>query len=277
MSDIPFDGPVGAVRVADVDGELVVNPTYEQRDAAGLEIVVAGTDSGITMVEGGAEEASEERMVEAIALAHDRIRELCALQMELVEACGRAKLPLPPAEPPLSVHDELWAWALPKMQEACFVKGKFERSSAIKEVCGAALAEFADRIGDDEQERAHTLLEDLETHVVRESILANQVRTDGRGPDDIRPISCEIDVLPRAHGAALFNPRRDAGAGPDHPGQRERRTACPGRVGDRSRHPQGLHAALQTSRPSRSAKPAAWARVAGRLAMATSRSGRWRG
>ena len=203
VSDIPFDGPVGAVRVADVDGELVVNPTYEQRDGAGLEIVVAGTETGITMVEGGAEEASEERMIEAISLAHQRIRELCSLQSELASAVGRAKLPLPPAETPLAVHDELWAWALPRMQEACFVKGKFERSSAIKEVSGAALAEFADRIGD-ETERAHALLEDLETHVVRESILDQQVRTDGRGPDDIRPISCEIDVLPRAHGAALF-------------------------------------------------------------------------
>ena len=204
ISDIPFDGPVGAVRVADVDGALVVNPTYEQRDSAGLEIVVAGTATGITMVEGGAEEASEERMIEAIGLAHQHIRELCELQVELAKAAGRAKLSLPPADAPLSVHDELWAWALPKMQEACFVKGKFERSSAIKDVSGAALAEFADRIGDDEQGRAHALLEDLETHVVRESILDGQLRTDGRGPDDIRPISCEIDVLPRAHGAALF-------------------------------------------------------------------------
>ena len=204
VSDVPFEGPVGAVRVADVDGELVVNPTYEQRETAGLEIVVAGTETGITMVEGGADEASEERMIEAIALAHEQIKELCALQVELAAAIGRAKLSLPPAEPPLSVGDDLWAWALPKMQEACFVKGKFERSSAIKDVCGAALAEFADRIGDDEQGRAHALLEDLETHVVRESILDKQLRTDGRGPHDIRPISCEIDVLPRAHGAALF-------------------------------------------------------------------------
>ena len=205
VSDIPFDGPVGAVRIAEVAGELVVNPTYEQRAKASLEIVVAGTATGITMVEGGGDEASEERMVEAVTLAHERIKELCALQQELVAAAGRGrKLPRPPAPAPLAVRDELWQWALPKMQEACFVKGKFERSNAIKEAAAAALEQFAERIADDEQGRARDLMEELETHVVRESILSRQVRTDGRGPDDIRPITCEVDVLPRAHGAALF-------------------------------------------------------------------------
>ena len=205
ISDIPFDGPVGAVRIAEVAGELVVNPTYEQRAEASLEIVVAGTATGITMVEGGAAEAGEERMVEAVTLAHERIKELCELQQQLAAAAGRgAKLPLPAAPEPLAVHDELWQWALPKMQEACFVKGKFERSNAIKEVAAAALEQFAERIADDERGRAHALLEELETHVVRESILSKQVRTDGRGPDDIRPITCEVDVLPRSHGSALF-------------------------------------------------------------------------
>ena len=205
VSDIPFDGPVGAVRIAEVAGELVVNPTYEQRAKASLEIVVAGTATGITMVEGGGDEAAEERMVEAVTLAHERIKELCAVQQQLVAAAGRgAKLPLPPAPEPLAIRDELWQWALPKMQEACFVKGKFERSNAIKEAAAAALEQFAERIAEDEQGRARDLLEELETHVVRESILSRQVRTDGRGPDDIRPITCEVDVLPRAHGAALF-------------------------------------------------------------------------
>ena len=88
LSDIPFDGPVGAVRIAEVAGELVVNPTYEQRAAASLEVVVAGTATGITMVEGGADEASEERMVEAVTLAHERIKELCTLQLQLVTAAG---------------------------------------------------------------------------------------------------------------------------------------------------------------------------------------------
>ena len=205
VSDIPFDGPVGAVRIADVDGELVVNPTYERRERASLEIVVAGTATGITMVEGGADEASEERMVEAISLAHERIKELCALQLELAGAAGCGdKLPLPPADPPLAIRDEVWQWALPKMAEACFVRGKFERSSAIKAVGSATVDQFHDRIDEDDHSRVHTLLEELETHVVRESILDRRMRTDGRGPDDIRPISCEIDVLPRAHGAALF-------------------------------------------------------------------------
>ena len=205
ISDIPFDGPVGAVRIAEVAGELVVNPTYEQRAEASLEIVVAGTATGITMVEGGAAEAGEERMVEAVTLAHERIKELCELQQQLASAAGRgAKLPLPAAPEPLAVHDEMWQWALPKMQEACFVKGKFERSNAIKEVAAAALEQFAERIAEDERGRARALLEELETHVVRESILSKQVRTDGRGPDDIRPITCEVDVLPRSHGSALF-------------------------------------------------------------------------
>ena len=205
LSDIPFDGPVGAVRIAEVDGELIVNPTYEERDRAHLEIVVAGTSTGITMVEGGGREADEQRLVEAIALAHEQIKQLCALQLELAaRAKAGAKLPLPEAEPPLAVHDELWQWALPRMEEACFVIGKFERAAAVKAVGTSALEEFAERIPEEEQERAEALMEDLETHVVREAVLGRQVRTDGRGPDDIRPITCEVDVLPRAHGAALF-------------------------------------------------------------------------
>jgi polyribonucleotide nucleotidyltransferase len=205
LSDIPFDGPVGAVRVAEVDGSLIVNPTYEERDRARLEIVVAGTGTGITMVEGGALEAEEQRLVEAINLAHEQIKALCALQLDLAgRANAGAKLPLPESMPPLAVHDELWQWALPKMEEACFVRGKFERAAAVKAVGTSALDQFAERIPEEDSARAEALLEELETQVVRESILGRQVRTDGRGPDDIRPIACEVDVLPRAHGAALF-------------------------------------------------------------------------
>lgn len=205
ISDIPFDGPVGAVRVADVSDELVVNPTYDQLENASLEIIVAGTSTGITMVEGGAGEASEERMLQAVALGHECIKELCLLQNELLEASGKKnKLPIPPSAPPVSYHKDLWDWAFPRMKEACFVLGKFERSNAIKEVVSAGLTEFDDRINLDERDQIDQLFEELETQVVRESILSDKKRTDGRGPDDIRPISCEVDVLPRAHGAALF-------------------------------------------------------------------------
>ena len=203
-SNVPFDGPVGAVRVIDLEGDLIINPTYEQISRCDLEIMVAGTETGITMVEGGGDETSEERMVEAITLAHDQIKELCRVQNELAAAVGATKLSLPPDEEPLAVQDEMWQWALPKMEEACFVKGKFERSAAVKEVRNSALAEFADRIPEEQKKQAKDMFEDLETHVVRESILGKQVRTDGRGPDDIRQITCEVDVLPRTHGAALF-------------------------------------------------------------------------
>jgi len=201
ISDVPFDGPVGAVRMASVKGELIVNPTFEQIEASELEIVVAGTEAGITMVEGGAKEVSEELLLAAIEKAEGFIKDLCRIQRELVKAVGKTKLPMPVFDiKKLSNQADVEAFARPKMEAACFVKGKFERVDAIKKVQAEVVAKFPES----EAGLIHGLIEDLEREILRETILAKDLRADGRSTTQIRPITCEIDLLPRTHGSALF-------------------------------------------------------------------------
>ena len=205
ISDIPFDGPVGAVRVCAVGDQLVVNPTYDQINQAKLDIVVAGTKDGITMVEGGAGEVSEDLLLSALEKAREMIVQLCDLQLQLRELAGKEKLTLNiESDPVLENREEIWHFAYPKMETACFVKGKHNRSAAVKQVHKETLEQFKDSIPDTHLKIFDALMEEMEYRVVRKSILERKIRTDGRGPEDIRPISCEVTVLPRTHGSALF-------------------------------------------------------------------------
>ncbi len=204
MSDIPFDGPTGAVRVSLVDGEYVINPTLEQLNRGTLDIVVAGTEEGITMVEGGGAQVSEGLLADAIDAAREPIAALCRAQVELREKAGKEKLPVPEDPPEFELASELRDFARPKLEEACFVKGKMARRHAIDAVIEQANEEFADRIPEGEEKRFNAVLDDLEKEILRESVLKRKIRTDGRGPEDIRNVTCEIGVLPRAHGSALF-------------------------------------------------------------------------
>ncbi len=204
ISDIPFGGPVAAVRVAAIDDELIVNPSFEQIGKSKLDILVAGTEQGITMVEGGADEVSEDLMIRAIEEAQTTIKELCRIQHELRKVAGKDKAPLQEADKPLDFKDQLWAKAYPGLEQACFVEGKQNRSSAIKKVRGQVLEEFSEQISAEQDPLVDKVFEEMEYEIVRKSILERGIRTDGRKPEDIRPISCEIDVLPRTHGSALF-------------------------------------------------------------------------
>lgn len=205
ISDIPFNGPVAGVRVAYVDGEYVLNPTYAQMEKAQLEIVVAGTAEGFTMVEGGANEVSEEIMLGALAKAQDFITAMCHLQDELRAKAGKEKLPLCPSSVVLENKDAILAEAMPKMEEACFVKGKQLRHDAIVAVKEEVAAKYAEQLEDEMQKKLFNgLFEDMEYNILRKSILERGIRVDGRGTEDIRPITCEINVLPRPHGSAIF-------------------------------------------------------------------------
>lgn len=205
ISDIPFNGPVAGVRVAYVDGEYVLNPTYAQMEKAQLEIVVAGTAEGFTMVEGGANEVSEEIMLGALAKAQDFITAMCHLQDELRAKAGKEKLPLCPSSVVLENKDAILAEAMPKMEEACFVKGKQLRHDAIAAVKEEVAAKYAEQLEDEMQKKLfNSLFEDMEYNILRKSILERGIRVDGRGTEDIRPITCEINVLPRPHGSAIF-------------------------------------------------------------------------
>lgn len=205
ISDIPFNGPIAGVRVCAIGDELIVNPTYDQIDKSDLEIVVAGTRDGITMVEGGGREVSEDLMIAALEKAHQVIIQFCDLQEKLRELAGKEKLPLLESQTVLENRDAIRAAAFPRMQEACFVKGKHERSAAIKAVKDDLAAQYAEQLADEKQmKQFNALFEEMEYEILRTSILERGIRVDGRGTEDIRPITCEIGVLPRTHGSALF-------------------------------------------------------------------------
>ncbi|MCK9547427.1 MAG: polyribonucleotide nucleotidyltransferase [Sphaerochaeta sp.] len=206
ISDIPFAGPIAAVRVGLVDGTYIINPTFSQIEASVLDIVVAGTSDGITMVEGGAKEQSEEVMLEAIAKAQPVIAELCAAQVELAKLVGKKKLEIATPDADLSWLDPIKAEATPLVEKASFVRGKMERHGALGEVQARLAEKYAEQIDEDPKraKQFSALFEELEYTILRASILDKGVRTDGRKTDDIRQISCEVGLLPRTHGSALF-------------------------------------------------------------------------
>jgi polyribonucleotide nucleotidyltransferase len=204
ISDIPFDGPIGAVRVASVDGELVVNPTFDQTAQSELDIIVAGTAEGVTMVEGGGREVPEALLLDAIEKARVVIADLCKIQEDLRASIGKEKLSLIESEEKLEKADEIRGFAYPKMEQACFVLGKFKRGDAVKAVINETYEAFQEDIPEEHYKLFRNLMDDLEQEIVRKSIVENKHRTDHRGPEDIRPITCEVDMLPRTHGSALF-------------------------------------------------------------------------
>lgn len=206
ISDIPFGGPIAAVRISLLDGNYIVNPTFSEIEKSELDIVVAGTRDGITMVEGGAKEVSEEVMLEAIATAQPFITKLCDAQLELRELAGKEKLPIIESTVDLSWLAPVREFAYPLIKKASFVKGKMNRYAALAEVHEQVQETFADLIGEDEDRpnQLGGLFEDLEYEILRSSILNEGVRTDGRKVDEIRPITCEVGLLPRTHGSALF-------------------------------------------------------------------------
>lgn len=206
ISDIPFYGPIAAVRVALIGDEYVINPTFQQLPQAKLDIVVAGTHDGITMVEGGAKEVSEQNMLDAIAAAQPVITEICEAQMKMRELCGKEKLPLMDVTQDLSWLESVKEFAYPLEKEASFVKGKMNRYAALEEAHNKVRAQFADLIAEDEKREGQlaAMFDELEYNILRASILNDGVRTDGRKVTEIRPITCEVGVLPCTHGSALF-------------------------------------------------------------------------
>jgi polyribonucleotide nucleotidyltransferase len=183
----------------------MVNPTYEQIEKSDLEIMVAGTKDGITMVEGGAKEVGEDLMISALEKAQAMILELCGLQEKLRELAGKPKLPLTELKVTLENGEAIRVAAKPALETACFLKGKMERRDAIGQVKAGLASQYASQLEDGTQKKLFdALFEDLQYEILRSSILDNGRRVDGRGTEDIRDISCEIGILPRTHGSALF-------------------------------------------------------------------------
>ena len=205
ISDIPFHGPVAAARVAYIDGQYVINPTFYQQEKAQLEIVVAGTKDGFTMVEGGANEVSEEVMLGALEQAQGFITAMCELQEQLVAKCGKEKLPLAPLNVELANKEQIIADATPLLEKACFQDGKMTRGKAIAAAKEQVAQKYAEQLSDEIQKKLFdSCFDDIQYNLLRKSILDKGLRIDGRKCDEIRPITCEVNVLPRPHGSALF-------------------------------------------------------------------------
>ncbi|HUF13566.1 MAG TPA: polyribonucleotide nucleotidyltransferase [Longimicrobiales bacterium] len=204
MSKIPFAAPVAAVRIGRIQGQWVLNPTFQQLEYSDLDVVVAGTESAILMVEGGAIEVSEEEISEGLQVAHKGIQELVAIQKELVSQVSVPKAEWKPIlEIRADVRGRVDELATARVGEALNLKDKAERNQAIAALRDDVLLTLADEFPEDAV-AITDVLRSKEKQVMRRQVLERGERIDGRGLDDIRPISCEVGVLPRPHGSALF-------------------------------------------------------------------------
>lgn len=203
ISDIPWDGPIAGVRVGRIDGQFVINPTQEQLKVSTLNITVAGSETAILMVEGGAQEAPEEDVLDAIMFGHETIKELVAFQKKIIEEVGKPKRTLIFPEIPEEIKTAIYAYAERPLKEAIFNPDKLTREAHMEEVRKEAEAHFKEIYPENGSDIAECL-NHLTKEIVRHMISVDKIRPDGRALNEIRPISCEVGLLPRVHGSALF-------------------------------------------------------------------------
>jgi len=203
MSKVPWNGPIAAVRVGRVEGDLILNPTFQQLEFSDVDIIVTGSRDSIVMVEGGTLELTESEIVKALEVAHKGIRELLDAAAELIAENRQPKMEWTKVEPPAALVARVKALAEPRMSEALNLPEKAERAkafAALKATIQEQLeTEFPENVKD-----VGTVLEDIEYRTMREQVLSRGERVDGRDLDTVRPIACEVGVLPRTHGSSLF-------------------------------------------------------------------------
>src|ERR1051326_8489364 len=205
LSDVPFGGPVSGVRIGKVGGEFVLNPTFAQLDESDMDIVLAGTTESIIMVEGGAREVPEKTIVEAFRFAWPAIQQLNQMQLDLVARCGSPQRPVPVRQVDPEMVTALERDFGARVMQAMAVPEKEERQAQLQGLAEEAVARFAPEGSSTSLVKDVKMqMESFEKRALRASILERGVRADGRGPRDIRAITCEVGVLPRTHGSALF-------------------------------------------------------------------------
>lgn len=203
VSKLPFLGPVGAVRVGRIDGNFVANPTREELERSDLNMVVAAKRDALVMVEGGANVLTEQEILDALFFAHQEIIHIIDLQEELRSKTGKPKMEFVPPVKDLDLAKKIEDMALSKISEAISISSKQERSDALS----AIKTEVLEALGEEYLEREKEVKETISKLIkktARKKIVNEKVRIDGRGPKDIRPIHCEVNVLPRTHGSAIF-------------------------------------------------------------------------
>jgi polyribonucleotide nucleotidyltransferase len=204
LSDIPFDGIVSAVRIGRIGGRLVVNPTLSQLEESDMDVTVSGTDDNIVMVEGGCNEVSEDDLVAGLDFAHAEIRLLNSLQRRLVQEFGaKAKKSFEPAPVPDGLPERVRVLAEKRIHDINNIRVKLQRYDAMAQLTTEVVAALAEAYPEKEKQ-IRAAVEELESRIMRHSILEQGVRADGRRPNEIRPITIEVGVLPRTHGSALF-------------------------------------------------------------------------
>jgi polyribonucleotide nucleotidyltransferase len=210
ISRIPFDGPIAAVRVGRVAGNFVLNPSYKEREEGDLDLVVSGTGEHVLMVEAGAKQITEDDMIAAIKFAQPHLKTLVHLQNELVKKVGVPKVEVKRVLPDEAIYAEVESFAKDKLQKALY--GTFPKeirenqADAVREEVQKHVAEkFADRTELNLKSQANLALDKLTKKVVRANILEKELRVDERKLNVTRPVSCQVGVLPRTHGSALFN------------------------------------------------------------------------
>ncbi len=205
ISDIPWDGPVGCVRLGEIDGEFVVNPTNEQMYDSTLDLIYVGSEKEMMMIEGSADQIPEDRFVAALEYAHEAIQDIIGAQRQLAELCAKQKKEFELCKVP----DEVLALCREitgnRMDEAIFAPSKQERQEAVDVIKQEASAACEEKFGEEfDPDHVKMAFEIIQEEVYRDNILQKGKRADGRGPSDLREISCETGVIPRVHGSAIF-------------------------------------------------------------------------
>jgi len=203
ISDIPFEGPIAGVRVGMVDGKYVINPTVAQAEVSRLNLAVAGTKDAILMVEAGAKEISEQEMLDAIWFAHENIRRICEFLEGIREKEGKPKMEVPVYEPPAELVTEIEAYGSDMLKNALMDANKLEREENVDKAKQAIAEHFLEMYPDKGEDVAY-ITQKLVKKIVRHTISVDKIRPDGRALDEVRKITCEVGLLPRAHGSALF-------------------------------------------------------------------------
>jgi polyribonucleotide nucleotidyltransferase len=203
LSKVPWNGPIAAVRVGRVEGAWILNPTFQQLEFSDVDLTVSGSRESVVMVEGGALELTEAEIIKGLEVAHKGIKELLEVADQVVEAVQQPKMEWTKAEPPADLVARVQELAEDKVREALTLAVKAERTQALSAIKSTIVEQLAEEFPDKPREIAE-VIEGIEYKTMRERVLTAGERVDGRDLDTVRPISCEVGWLPRAHGSALF-------------------------------------------------------------------------
>lgn len=210
ISDIPFEGPIAGVYVGRVNGKFVINPTLEERNHSDLNLAVAGTENAINMVEAGAQELSEEIMLDAILFAHEAIKKLCRFEKEIIAEIGKPKRTVSLYQVSEEIENDVRSRAEDRLIKAVSIVDKLERYAKIDEIDNEIRASYEEKNYKDDKERKSTMmqvndiLEQIVADEVRRLITVDKIRPDGRKVDEIRPLDAQVDLFARTHGSAMF-------------------------------------------------------------------------